>query len=64
MPMRKLIHAVAMAALLQAGGLAQTAKPTTILPHTVIGGGARLKVPVNETVSEVVLESKPKNAKQ
>jgi hypothetical protein len=61
--MKNIIYAVAMAVVFQASGLGQTAKPPTVLSHTAANNGARLHVPVAETVSEVVLESKPKGAK-
>lgn len=61
--MKKLILAVALAVVVQASGFSQTVKPPTILPHSVVSNGASLQVPVAETVSEVVLESKPKGAK-
>ena len=61
--MKKLILAVALAVMVQASGFSQPVKAPTILPHSVVSNGARLQVPVAETVSEVVLESKPKGAK-
>jgi uncharacterized secreted protein with C-terminal beta-propeller domain len=61
--MKKLIFAIAVAVVVQASGLSQPVKPPTLLPHAVVNNGARLQVPVAETVSEVVLESKAKGAK-
>ena len=61
--MKKIIFAVALAAAVQASGLGQALKPPTILQHTVVKSGAKLQVAVDETVSEVVLESRAKGAK-
>ena len=61
--MRKIIFAVALAAAVQASGLGQALKPPTILQHTVVKSGAKLQVAVDETVSEVALESRAKGAK-
>lgn len=61
--MKKLIFAVSVVAAIQASGLSQTLTPPRVLPHTLANKGARLQVPVAETVSEVVLESKAKGSK-